>query len=413
MSAPVVAVVATLDTKGEEARYLADRLRVRGLVPRLVDVGLRPTPRHDGEVDVVRAASARLPGRRDEALAVVGREAARLLAAWHAAGDLAGVVGLGGNQGTTAGAMAMRDLPLGLPKLLVSTVASGNLRPYLGSSDIAVLPAVADLLGGPNRLTRPLLERAAGMMAGMILPAPPGRPPLEEWAPAVALTALGNTQRAVERAMDWLRRRGYEPVPFHASGCGGSAMETLLERGLFAGVLDLTTHELLGEVWADDIYAPLRPRLVAAGRTGLPQVVGPGGLDYFVFGPPETVPARCRGRPTHRHNPYNTNVRTTGEELARVGGLLAERLNAARGPTAFLYPLRGWSEVGSPGGALHDPDANEHLRRAVREACGEDVRYVELDADLNDPRYADAAVGLLLDFLEGHRVGGSAAASST
>ncbi len=395
--ARVVAIIATLDTKGEEAVFLTQRLRDRGYEARLVDISIPPEHR------------AR---RRDEALAAVAWEASRIVKGWLAEGILTGAVGIGGNQGTTAASIAMRDLPLGLPKILISTVASGNLRPYIGASDIAVYPSVGDLLGGPNQLTRNTLEQAAGMLAGMIEAT--RRIDSESKAQGktlVALTALGNTQRAALRSIDRLRQAGYEVIPFHASGSGGSAMESLIQAGMFGAVMDLTPHELLGEVLGDDIYAPVQPgRLTAAGRAGIPQVVAPGGLDYFVFGPPEAVPATYRGRPTHHHNPYNTNVRTTGEELHRVGETLAQRLNEARGPAAFLYPMRGWSEVGSGNGPLVDAKANEALRQAVRATLRMDrVRYMEIDTDINEPKFGDEAIRVLLELIgakPGHKVRG-------
>ncbi len=383
----VVAILATLDTKGEEATYLGKRVGALGYETRLVDLSILLEHRSR---------------RRDEAIATAGQQAGHKVRGWLAEGLLVGVIGIGGNQGTAAAAIAMRDLPLGLPKVLVSTVASSNLRPYIGASDIAVYPSIGDLLGGPNQLTRTTLEHAAGMLAGMIDAARRISPDSDQPAQRlVALTGLGNTQRAVLRSIDRLRQAGYEGIPFHACGSGGSAMESLIQAGMFSAVLDLTPHELLGEAMGDDIYTPIQPgRLTAAGRAGIPQVVTPGGLDYFVFGAPNTVPAKYQGRATHYHNPYNTNVRAAAEELHQVGETLANRLNEARGPVAFLYPLRGWSEVGSGAGPLVDPQANEALRVAVRARLRMDhVRYMELDTDINDPTFADEVIRVMLELI--------------
>jgi uncharacterized protein (UPF0261 family) len=270
-----------------------------------------------------------------------------------------------------------------------------------------VVFSAGDFLGGPNRVTRPILTRAAGMLMGMI-DATASSDDLASAGPdgpAVAVTALGNTQAAVVRVMARLRERGYEVVPFHASGAGGSAMEALVREGQFAAVVDLTPHELLGEVLGDGIYAPLHPgRLTVAGGAGVPQVVAPGGLDYFVFGAEETVPDRYRGRPTHHHNPYNTNVRATAEELRHLGQALADRLNGARGPVVFLYPRRGWSFIGREGGPLWDPGANDALREAVRRALHARVRYAEVDVGINDPRFADEVAAVACELLaEGGR----------
>lgn len=409
----VVAVVATLDTKDQEALFLREWFRSRGREVRLVDVGTA----QDSRVvlagsDVRRAGVAEMAGaslealammRRDEAMATMGRGAGAVLRAWHDAHVLAGVIGIGGNQGTAIGSLAMRALPLGAPCVLVSTVASGNLRPFIEDRDIAVVFSVGDLLGGPNRVTRPVLIRAAGMLLGMMDATAPVEAPASvvPVSPAVAVTALGNTHAAVMRVMARLAARGYEVVPFHASGAGGSAMEALVRQGEFEAVVDLTPHELVGEVLGDDIYAPVRPgRLTVAGEAGIPQVVAPGALDYFVFGAPSTIPDRYRGRPTHHHNPCNTNVRATAEELRLLGQALAERLNRARGPVVFLYPLRGWSYIGREGGPLWDPAANDALRETVRHALRRGIRYVEVDAWINDPRFGDEAAAVASALLE-------------
>lgn len=411
-----VAIIATLDTKEDEARFLQARLRGYGHEPRLVDVSTRGRPRLPlAPVDATRERVAESAGvslealasmRRDEAVAAMGRGVRAILRTWLAGGDLGGAIGLGGHQGTAIAGLAMRALPVGFPRVLVSTVASGNIRPFIGASDIAVLFSVGDLLGGPNRITGPLLARAAGLLVGMMEAAgassAAGHPSASgsRAGPAIAISALGNTHAAVTRVMASLRERAYEVVPFHASGAGGSAMEALVRDRVFDAVIDLTPHELVGEVLGDDVYAPVSPgRLTAAGEVGIPQVVAPGGLDYFVFGPEETVPARYRGRPIHHHNPYNTNVRATADELRRLGEVLAGRLNEAHGPTAFLYPLRGWSHIGQEGGPLWDPTANEALRAALRSRLRPGIRYAEIDAPINAPSFADAVATVAHEFL--------------
>ena len=399
--APQIVVLATLDTKGPEAAYVADLLRRGGRRSCLMDAGFRHPPACRPDVDreqVARAAGldaisvGLLP--RDEAIRAMGEGAGGLLAKGAAEGCYAGVIALGGNQGTAIAGIALRRLPFGVPKVVVSTVASGNLRPYFGHKDVAVFFSVADLLGGPNLVSRPILEAATAAIASMVASNPAFRPGAQ---PAIAITAFGNTQAAVAVAHALLRERGREPVAFHASGAGGSAMEELIESGLFDGVLDLTTHELVGEICGQDVYAPTRPgRLTAAARRGLPQVVAPGGLDYFCFGAAGTIPEEYRGRAIHRHNPYNTNVRTSAAESTRLGELLAARLNSAPpGTAAFLYPQRGWSEVGSPGGPLHDPEANRALLASLRAALAPSVELHVLDLTINDRGFAEQAVQVL------------------
>ncbi|WP_037064237.1 Tm-1-like ATP-binding domain-containing protein [Pseudonocardia acaciae] len=408
MKPEFVAVLATMDTKSAEARFVRDELTGHGLAARLVDTGLRPCPGADVAAAEVAGAGGheladlREHARRDVAMAAMGDGAGVLLRGWLADGRLLGVIGIGGNQGTSIAAAAVRELPYGLPKVVVSTVASGNVRGFVGDSDITMMFAVGDLLGGPNEVTGPVLRRAAAALAGMI--SVRDQPWLPESGRPVAVTAFGNTHAAVTSASARLAAAGRRAVAFHASGACGSAMERLVEDGMFAGVLDLTTHELLGELEPADIYAPVRPgRLTAAGRRALPQVIAPGGLEYYCFGAEDTIPARLRGRAVHHHNPRNTNVRADADELAAVARLLAARANAARGPTAVLVPLRGWSEVGAPGGALHDPAANAAFVHVLHAELAPSVELRELDMTINDPRFGTEAAEVLLGALTGTR----------
>ena len=407
----VVAVVATMNTKAAEAAFVADVLRGAGVVPWLVDVGLGPAA---SESDVSSAAVARAGGMeveailrlpsRDQMIAAMGRGAAGVLAQRLRAGGVHGVLALGGNQGAAIAAVALRDLPFGLPKAIVTTMASGNVRPYVGCKDIFTLFSVADLAGGPNRVTAPVLRNAALAVAGMALgsrPADPGQRATDGGRRmAVGITALGNTHPAVTRAMERLAAAGYEPIAFHASGACGSAMEELAEAGELAAVLDLTPHELSEEVLGDGTYTPVLPgRMTAAGRRGLPQVVSTGGMEYLCFGPPETVPAKYRGRACAMHNPMNPNIRITADELARVGRVMAERLNATRGPAVVFVPLRGWSVYGGSGGPLHDPQADAALVRALADRLDSRIPIHRLDLHINDPDFADACVHALLAML--------------
>jgi len=337
--------------------------------------------------------------RRDEIMATMGKGAGHILADMLAQGQLHGVLALGGNQGTAIAAIALQQLPIGLPKLIVSTVASGNIRPYIGHKDITMMFSVADLVGGPNTVSRTILANATGAIWGMIKSTIPIASSADR--PVVAITAFGNTNAAVTRARLALVERGYEVIVFHASGACGSAMEELISQGRIHGVLDITPHELIGDIFGDDIYAPTSGhRLEAAGSAGIPQVVGTVGLDYFCFGPPESIPAKYRGRLTHYHNPYNTNVRTTIQEMALVGEVMAQRLNAAKGPVTVLIPTQGWSVVGSPGGPLYDPEANAAFIRSLLANIRPPVEVRQLDCTINDPLYADTATEILLRYME-------------
>ncbi len=410
MTGPV-ALLATLDTKAAEVDYLREQLTRHGHPVRVVDVGLTAA---DDTVDAPARVVAAMAGheldglrttaRRDEAMAVMADGAHKVLAGWHTAGELGGVLAVGGNQGTSIAAAAMRDLPFGIPKLVVSTVASGNVREYVGDSDVTLMFSVADLLGGANPVVAGVLRRAAAAMAGMVGAGAEDEIAADgEGRPLVALTAFGNTHDAVTTAMSTLSGVDVGSVPFHASGACGSAMERLIDDGMFHGVLDLTTHELLGELFPDDIYTPARPgRLTAAGRAGIPQVVAPGGLEYFCFGGPATIPAALRDRPVHHHNPNNTNVRTTETELTAVAEAMAQRLNESNGPVAVLVPTLGWSVVGSPGNVLHDPTANRAFTQTLRDRLSSDVVLRELDMTINDPTFATTAAQTLLKLLRDH-----------
>lgn len=408
-----IVIIGTMDTKGPEMRFIAGLIGARGHQALLMDVGIGDSLSSDAGVsrDEVLQAAGTSPEeirswRRDRIMATMARGAALLLQGMYHLDQVDGVIGLGGNQGTAIAALAMQALPIGFPRVLVSTVASGNIRPYIGYQDIAMIFSVSDLLGGTNALSRVILSKAAGAILGMVetteqLSVPQDRP-------VIAITAFGNTNQAVTRALELLTSNGYETITFHASGACGSAMEELIGRGLFAGVLDLTTHELLGELYQEDIYAPVRPgRLEEAVRRGIPLVVAPGGLDYFCFGGVPTIPPRFRGRAVHYHNPFNTNVRTTAVELTEVARLMAEKLNQGQGPITVLVPLRGWSENGRKGGPLHDPEADGAFVAALKGHLTRRIKLQELDANINDPVFAETAVRELLSMLSSSKNDGA------
>ena len=404
-----IGLLSTLDTKGREIAFLKNCLEELGRSALVVDVGLFEP---QGIVpDILRYEVAAAGGTevntlllrpRDEIMAAMGRGAGQILRRLYAEGRLEGVLGLGGNQGTAIVCAGMRQLPLGLPKLMVSTMASGNTRPYIGATDIAMLFSVGDLLGGPNPVIEPVLRNAAAAIAGMTA----GRAASASTAgaPLVAISALGNTHPAVTRSMEILRRAGFQVAAFHASGACGTAMEQLIQAGRVAAVLDLTPHELTEEVVGAGWYQPVeRGRLTAAGEAEIPQVVAPGGMEYVCFGPPESVPPRFRRRPTYYHNPLNANVRTSRREMVAVGRVLAERLNRAKGPVAIVIPLKGWSIYGAPGGPLHDAAADAALLRSLSQDLRRDIPVHRLPLHINDPPFAEHCCELLLGFLTSRR----------
>lgn len=399
-----VALFATLDTKGTEAGYLRDRLRERGVAVRLIDCGTlgKPAVAPDVTRDEVLAAAgtsvAELArkGERGEAVNAAARGASELAKRWHAAGELAGVLGLGGSAGTTIGTAAMRALPLGVPKLMVSTLASGSVGHYVGSADLLMMNAVVDI-SGLNRISRTVLARAAQAMAGMAT----GELPKAEASdrPIVAATMFGVTTPCVEHARKLLEAAGFEVLVFHATGSGGRAMESLIDAGMIAGVLDVTTTELADEL-VGGVLSAGPERLNAAARAGIPQVVSVGALDMVNFLGFDTVPAKFQGRLFHRHNANVTLMRTTSEENAALGRELATKVARSRGPARIFLPLRGVSALDKEGQSFDSPAARATLRDAIRAHAGR-VPITELDLHVNEPAFAEAMAGALIGMLRG------------
>jgi len=393
-----------MDTKGAEHRFVAERIRERGHRTLVIDVGILGEPGLPPDIarrEVAQAAEADLAALvaaqdRGAAVAAMARGAPVVLARLAAAGQIHGVISLGGGGGTAIATAAMRALPLGFPKLMVSTLASGNTAPYVDVKDIVMFPSIVDV-AGLNRLSRVLFARAAGAICGMV----EVQPPAVADKPIVVASQFGNTTPCVDRAHRLLEEAGYEVLVFHATGTGGRTLESLVEAGLVAGVLDLTTTE-----WADELVGGVLSagprRLEAAALRGVPAVVSTGCLDMVNFGPPETVPDKFRGRRFYPHNPQVTLMRTTPAENRELGVLLARKLNLSTGPVTVLLPLRGGSLIGAPGQAFHDAEADGALYAALKAELRPDIPVVEMDCAINDPRFADASAEALLAHLRAH-----------
>lgn len=402
-----IAILATLDTKGEEAAYIRERLEALNCSATIIDIGPQGPPSVRPDIDhleVARQGGWELPallkrGGRDRIMEIMGKGARKLLSLLFFEGRIDGVIGLGGNQGSAISAIAMQELPFGFPKYLVSTVASGNIRPYVGCKDIGVVFSVGDFLGGANPVISSILTNAVAAVVGMAkhgrrVAAAPGQK-------TIAVTALGNTEPAASRAVKSLRARGFQVVAFHASGAGGSAMEELIAGGLIDGLLDLTPHELTEEVAGAGIYQPVHPgRMTAAGQKGIPQVISTGGMEYLCFGPRESIPMKLRHRKTYMHNPFNANLKVSRREMAETGRVMAERLNIATGPTAVLIPKKGWSVYGAPGGVLYDGAGNRAFLKALKERLRKDIELTEIDAHINDDLFVDGCVNRLINYME-------------
>jgi uncharacterized protein (UPF0261 family) len=401
-----VVLLGTLDTKGAEYAFVRDRIIAAGATPLVVDVGVGEpqgiTPDIDREqvAAAVGASAAALlaAGDRGGAVETMGEGAALVLRRLHDEGRLDGVLAAGGSGGSSIAARAMRALPVGVPKLLVSTMGSGDTRPYVGATDITMMYSVVDI-AGINHVSARILANATAAIVGMAQ-APP---PAVEEHPTIAATMFGVTTPAVDAARERLEAAGYEVLVFHATGTGGRSMENLVEDGFVSGVLDLTTTELCDELVGGVLSAGPN-RLEAAGRAGVPQVVSLGALDMVNFGPRATVPERFEGRNLYVHNPTLTLMRTTPEETAELGRIIARKLNDAVGPTVLFMPLRGVSLISVEGGVFHDPEADSALFSALRDNLADHVELVELDHAVNDEEFAHAMADRLIELTSQERI---------
>lgn len=393
-----IAVLGTLDTKGHEHAFVAERIRGSGHEVIVIDVGTGSDPlvmpdisRADvavaGGIDLA-ALTAR--GDRGECVAAMAKAAPLLLAKLVTEGRIHGVISLGGGGGTAIASAAMRALPIGFPKLIVSTLASGNTAPYVGTSDLVMMPAVVDVQG-LNRISRTILARAAGAMCGMVEAdvAATGERPL------IVASMFGNTTKCIEAAIPLLEEAGYEVLVFHATGTGGRAMESLIASGMVAGVLDVTTTELADEL-AGGVLSAGPDRLDAAAKHGVPAVIAPGCLDMVNFGERQTIPSRFAGRTFYEHNPQVTLMRTTPQECAELGRLLAAKVNASTGPVSVLLPRRGISVISAAGGPFHDPEADAALFAAIETELKPGIACQSLDCEINAPAFARACAEALL-----------------
>lgn len=394
-----IAVLGTFDTKGEEHEYVASLIRQRGHSPLLIDVGTLEAPRMKADVGreiIATAAGAdmtSITARRDrgEAVAAMTRGAPVVLARLQAEGRIDGVISLGGGGGTAICTAAMRALPVGFPKLMVSTLASGNTAPYVGVKDIVMMPSVVDV-AGLNRLSRQLLAQAAGAICGMVeAQVPAGAPD----RPVIVASQFGNTTTCVTAARQILEAAGYEVMIFAATGNGGRTMESLIESGLVSGVLDITTTE-----WADELVGGVLnagpTRCEAAARRGVPAIVTPGCLDMVNFGEPASVPEKFKGRRFYHHNAQVTLMRTNPEENAELGRILAEKCNLSTGPVTVLLPLKAISVISAPGQPFHWPEADAALFAAWKQHLRKDIPVIEYDGAINDPAFAELCARTLL-----------------
>lgn len=390
-----VGLLGTLDTKGVEYGYLRERVEEAGCDVILIDCGVVADPLITPDITHQEVAAA--AGTDRAALAASGDRGAAVEAMAQGAGIVVGrllaegrihaVLGIGGSGGSSLISAAIRELPIGFPKLIVSTMASGDTRPYVGSSDITMMHPVVDL-AGINTISKRILGNAAAAAAGMAAAYEKSEPEHGR-KPLIGATMFGVTTPCVTTAREWLEEHGYEVLVFHATGTGGRSMEGLMRGGSITGALDITTTELVDEL-VGGVLSAGRDRLETAGSLGLPQVVSLGALDMANFGPLETVPEEYRDRNLHRHNPNVTLMRTTPEEGARLGSIIATKLNRARGPVSLFIPNKGLSMLSTTGEVFHDSAADEALIFALKAGLEDSIEIIEMDTDINDASFAIA-----------------------
>jgi uncharacterized protein (UPF0261 family) len=400
-----VLLIGTLDTKGVEFQVVRDALQRARVETLVIDAGVTGPPAFAPDItrdEVFQAAGTTLEavvkaGDRGKAIEAAAAGAARLASRLHDEGKVEGVLSLGGSAGTTIGTAAMRALPFGIPKLMVSTLASGQVKPYVGVRDIMMMYSVVDI-SGLNRISRTVLSNAAQAMIGMVSSS---RPTLDVRGdkPLLTATMFGVTTPCVEAGRKVLEAAGFEVLVFHATGTGGMTMEAFIRDGLISGVFDITTTELADELVGGVLTAG-PDRLTAAAMAGTPQVISVGALDMVNFGPPDTVPARFKDRRFYHHNPTVTLMRTTPEENDKLGKEIAQKASAAKGPTAIFLPLRGVSAIDAEGKAFWWPEADKALFDSIRLWKAPAVELVEMDVHINDPAFAEAAARKLLSMVE-------------
>jgi len=397
-----VVLVGALDTKGAEFAFVCDLIRARGLETILVDFGVLDDPPYTPDVSadaVARAGGSSIAALRSQAdktaaMRTMTAGLTAVVADLYAQGQLGGILGMAGSGGTAIATAAMRGLPTGVPKLMLSTVAAGDVAPYVGTKDITMMPSVVDV-AGINRISRPIYANAAAAIAGMVSQSPL---PAAADKPLITASMFGNTTPCVNHARELLEAQGYEVLVFHATGTGGKTMETILADGYAAANLDLTTTELADEVCGGFLSAG-PDRMLAAARRGVPTVLAPGCVDMANFWGPDTVPAGMRDRLLYEWNPNVTLMRTNVAENQRIGAMIARAANESTGPVAILLPLQGVSQLDSPGGAFWDPAADGACYAAIKENLKPGIPVVELDCNINDPLFAETAVTLLLQLL--------------
>ena len=398
-----VVITGTLDTKGREFAFLKELIEKEGLETLVIDFGVMGEPAFPPDItrqEVARAGGGDLTSlafgeHKDEAMRIMAAGRAVVVRRRFDQGRLDGIIGMGGGGGTSLSTMAMRTLPVGIPKVMVSTLGGGDVSAYVGTRDITFMPSIVDVAGF-NHISRLIYANAAGAIAGMVKM---NAPKVNDEKPLVAASMFGNTTLAVDRARSVLEAHGYEVLVFHATGTGGRTMEGLIADGHIAASLDITTTELADEVCGGVLSAGPE-RCLAASRHGIPAVLVPGCVDMANFWAMDTGPEKYKSRKLYQWNPNVTLLRTNVEENIRIGEMIAAAANAATAPGVILIPLRGVSQLDCPGGEFWDPQADRACFEAIKHNLKPGIPVIEMDNNINDSEFADRAAQTLLDMLK-------------
>jgi len=403
MSGRTIVVLATLDTKGKEADYLRTQIEKMGDKAFIIDVGVVGIPAISP--DITREEVAEAGGMplakilenpsREVAAPIMAEGAEKLVTKLAAEDKVHGIVAMGGTQGTTLATKVMRALPYGFPKVMVSTMASGNVAPWVDIKDITMMFSVTDILG-LNPVSRRILANAAGAVSGM---ANVGVRLERGEKPLVAVTTVGITTQGAMRAIEVLEAAGYETIVFHAIGPGGRAMEQMMREGIIGAVLDYSTIEVSNEMY-HALLAGGQERLTTAGKLGLPQVVCPGALEVLVFNEPETIPEMYRGRTLIRHSPQITDLRLNKKEMVEVGREIAKRLQFTKDEAVFMIPTAGYDSYATEGKGFYDPEADAAFVTELIANLPGNFRVIERNTHIEDPVFATEAAELLIALIE-------------
>ncbi|MCH5586647.1 Tm-1-like ATP-binding domain-containing protein [Shimazuella sp. AN120528] len=397
-----VAIIGAMDTKGSDYAFIQSEIEQRGYRTLIINTGVLGEPTLEPDIPASQVANAggsnleELRKQRDKskAMNVMTKGIAVIMKKLFEKGQIHAGFSMGGTNGTIIGSAGLRELPIGIPKVMVSTVAAGDTLPYVGFSDVVMFPSILDV-SGLNRVSAQIYANAVGALVGMLQTGVPEIPS----RPIITASMFGNTTTLVNRCKNKLEEKGFEIMVFHATGTGGKTMESLIEKGFIRGVLDVTPTEL-ADYLVGGVLSAGPTRLDSAAKIGIPQVIAPGCLDMVNFWGINTVPDRFKNRQLYEWNSNVTLMRTTPDENQRLGSLLAKKLNQAAGPVAVFLPLKGISELDSPDGLFWNPNANDALFQTIKDKIRNNIPVYEIDCNINDEEFSNRITEKLLEFIE-------------